>query len=197
MEIISASQLALITMAGHTLLGNDGSVFKQSAETSEVDRGEDEAAFSKHLDEKHKAVRILLDYLAETVHNRQAWLNGDTYSPDEKLKLLLLRRVSLLSNHPQFVIAILSFPRVTDGQCYEGVSVTEIMDKEREQLLAVILEGRTQGVFLNSVEPDRLVDVVMGAQWRLMYQWRASGFSFDVNCESNRIMESFLTLIMR
>lgn len=195
MEIITALQLDLINTAGRTLLGVDGPALKTPAGTRAGDQSDDDLAFSRHRDEKHRAVRILLDYLAETVPNRQVWLIGDRYSPDEKLKLLLLRRVSLFANHPQFAVAVLSPSHGANSLFYEGPSVTEIMDKEKEQLHTVIVEGQTQGVFIGSVKPDRLADVIMGAHWLLIYRWRASGFSFDVNRESNRTIKDFLTLL--
>lgn len=185
-------QMELISAAGKILTasGVSGLTIKNLSK----EMGFSESAIYRHFASKQEIIVAMLHFLAKNMEERFE-SEMDSNSPaDEKLAALIRSQVDFFAANPHFVVAVFS-----DGLMEESgpvnQAILQIMGVKKQSLVAVIQEGQQRGIFVDVVPPEQILHIVMGAFRLLMFKWRTSSFSFDLQAQSDAIIQSILKLI--
>jgi AcrR family transcriptional regulator len=185
-------QLEIIDAAGRLLTasGVKGLTIKNLAKEMQFS----ESAIYRHFTNKESIIVGMLNYLADSMDERLAKAVRPGDSADNKLRSLLNKRSIFFKKHPHFVVAVFS-----DGLMEESGHINEailkIMNVMQKHLTPIIKEGQQEGVFTSALSSEELIHIIMGTFRLQKFKWRAANFKFDLKKDSERRIESLLTLI--
>lgn len=189
---ISTRQMEIIDAAGKILTnaGVSGLTIKNLAKEMHFS----EAALYRHFTGKEEIIIAMLDFLAESMDQRYTDTLVNENSPIDKFKTIFQNQFSFFTENPHFVVAVFS-----DGLMEESLginrSIQNIMQVKMKHLMPIILEGQQKSDFTNAVSTEELIHIVMGTFRLLMFKWRMSDFTFDIQQQGGKMIESVLTLI--
>ncbi len=191
---ITDRQFEIIEAAGKilSLSGVSGLTIKNLAKEMHFS----ESAIYRHFKAKEDIIIAMLDYLAESIDKLHLNPTVGNLPADEKLKILFQKQFSFFAQHPYFAAAVFS-----DGLLEQSQRINEtllkIMAVKMKYVLPIIVEGQKNKIFINTIETDELLHIIMGALRLEMFKWRMDHFQFDIEKYGNEMIASLLTIIKK
>ena len=189
---MSTRQMEIIDAAGKILTnsGVSGLTIKNLAKEMHFS----EAALYRHFSSKEEIIIAMLNFLAENMDQRYTDALVNEKGAVDKFKTIFQNQFAFFSKNPHFVVAVFSDGLMEES---EGInrSIQNIMQVKIKHLMPIILVGQQNGDFTNAISKEELIHVVMGTFRLLMFKWRLSDFTFDIQKHGEKMTESVLTLI--
>jgi AcrR family transcriptional regulator len=156
--------------------------------------GFSEAAIYRHFSSKEDVIVSMLHYLSESMEERFSQMELLEDDPAYNFEELFRSQFEFFKERNHFVIAVFSdglfekSERVSEG-------ITQVMETKKKFLMPIITSGKQKQVFTSDVSTQEMMHIVMGAVRLQMYNWRRSGFEFDITIRGNTTIQSLLKLI--
>lgn len=185
-------QLELITAAGKILSinGVHGLTIKNLAKEMQFS----ESAVYRHFKSKEEIILTLLEYLAREIDIKYKNTVNPNYTPIENLNALFNAQFSYFKANPFFVDAVFS-DSLLENKSEINKAVMKIMAVKKNHLLKIISAGIKDGSFNNQLNEEEYAHIIMGAIRLLMFKWKVSEFSFDIEEQGNAVLSSLIKLI--
>ena len=189
---IRSRQHEIIKAAGEILTqyGVNGLTTKRLAKKV----GFSESALYRHFKGKEEIILTMLHFLAENMDQRLTEIANEHAKTEERLAGILNNQVRFFKSHPQYVVVVFSDVLLEEKKEIND-AILHIIDTFRKHLLPLIRKGQDEGIFIATVSAEKLVHIVIGSIRLLMFQWRISDFSHDIEKESENLLKSILSLI--
>jgi TetR/AcrR family transcriptional regulator, fatty acid metabolism regulator protein len=189
---LSDRQLEIIEASGKILMakGLMGLTTKNLA----AEMGFSESALYRHFANKDAIILLLIQFLGNNVNQRfDVILNSDK-NPVEKFVALFESHFRFFNKNPHFLVIILS-DGIIDVSDEIKQSIVDLAQLNSDSIEKMIKEGQESRFFTKSISSNDLVHISSASFRHLMLKWKLSGFTFDIEKEGNRLIQSILTLI--
>ena len=155
-----------------------------------------ESAIYRHFESKEEIIVTMLHYLDDNMKQRLSLALAGVVHPEEKLKALFANQFAFFSEHPNFIVIVLS-EGLLENTALIHAALLKVMLTKKSFVLPILEEGQQLGLFKDSLSTEFLAHTVMGIFRLFMLQWRISGFQFDLAEKGNETLENILTLIKK
>lgn len=192
---IKERQLAILEAAGALL--NEQGIGGLTTKNLAKKVGFAESALYRHYGSKEEIIAALLNFLLENMSRRLPPIAASAeLSPAERLRRLLGSQLEFLSEHPQFLTAVLSAgmhkysPAVNEA-------IARLIKVMHENVGCIVAEGQASGAFTAKIPAADLTHTVIGSFRLLLLKWRISDLGFNLKIEGQRQVESLISLISK
>jgi AcrR family transcriptional regulator len=189
---ISARQTQIIEATGKVLMqkGIKGLTTKNLA----LQMGFTEGALYRHFKSKDDIIALLLNYFSTNISERITPILETTESAENQLKMVFKSQFNFLSQHPHFVIAILSEGLFDESEKINR-AILLVFETKMDLLSRIINSGKINQEFTLQLETKEIIHLLAGSFRLLILKWKFSKFEFDLPAEGNQLMKSIIDLI--
>ncbi len=191
---MTSRQLEIIAVAGKILSKSGVSGLTTKNLSKEMNFSE--SALYRHFKSKQDIIIALIEYLAENMDLRYEPISKMDLSADEKFRKLFESQFAHFKKYPYFVVSVFS-----DGLMEESGHINEVIEKimkvKLKYLMPIVKVGQKEGVFTKDIAAEEIAHVVMGTFRLLMFKWKISNFSFDIEQVGGKSIDTLLTLITK
>ncbi len=187
-------QIQIIDVASRILTseGTSGLTTKKLASKMEFS----EAAIYRHFSSKEDIIVSMLHYLSESMEERFSQLELLEDDPAYNLELLFKSQFDFFKERNHFVIAVFSDGLFDKSELIrEGIH--QVMETKKKFLMPIITAGKQKQVFTSDISTQEMMHIIMGAVRLQMFNWRRSGFEYDIIIRGNTTIQSLLKLISK
>lgn len=156
--------------------------------------GISEAALYRHFDSKNGILLGILDFFEMKAKALLHEVDQHPGNALQKIAFLLDKRCREFMETPSMIVLILSeelFPQ--DSRLAE--KVMEIMNLNRDRMLALITSGQESGIIRTDITKQHLFLIIMGPFRLLVTRWRLSNFTVPLLEKFKGFWETALKLI--
>ncbi|MEO9257568.1 MAG: TetR/AcrR family transcriptional regulator [Crocinitomicaceae bacterium] len=191
---ISARQEEIIKVSGKILMekGIKGLTIKILAK----EMGFSESAIYRHFESKEDIIFLLLSTLKESLQKRVSEIIKSDLSATEKLETIFERQIEYVNENPYFIIAVLSEDLFFETDKIQEALLT-LFNFKLKMVSKLIEEGKTTNNIRTDIETEDLANTVIGSFRFLMLRWRYSKFSFDLETEGRKTIDTITQLIKK
>ena len=75
--------------------------------------------------------------------------------------------------------------------------ISELIEQNNKILLTILNEGQNNNELRNDIEAAHLAVIIMGALRLFVKKWQISGFTFDLQVEGNKLIQSVKLIISK
>ncbi len=189
---ITDRQFEIVEAAGKILTtsGVGGLTIKNLAKEMEFS----ESAIYRHFTSKEEIIIAMLDFLAQTMDERNTATLTKDLSAEEKFKIIFRNQIAFFKKYPHFVVAVFSDGLMEESEKIND-TISKIMSVKMKHLMPIIMEGQKKGIFTNCITTEELIHIVMASFRLQMFKWRAAKFQFDIQRQGENMIQAMLTLI--
>ena len=153
-----------------------------------------EPAIYRHFENKIQILLALLDLLKQNTSGIfEAELNSDE-SAVRKIEHLFEKHFKSFSEAPPLASVVFS-EEIFRNERKLIEKLTEVIEHNNNTLLFIIKEGQQNKEIRDDTDADHLVILIMGALRLFVKKWQLSGFSFNLQKEGKKLIESVKLLI--
>ena len=191
---ISARQEEIIKVSGKILMekGIKGLTIKILAK----EMGFSESAIYRHFESKEDIIFLLLSTLKESLQKRVSEIIKSDLSATDKLETIFERQIEYVNENPYFIIAVLSEDLFFETDKIQEALLT-LFNFKLKMVSKLIEEGKTTNNIRTDIETEDLANTVIGSFRFLMLRWRYSKFSFDLETEGRKTIDTITQLIKK
>ncbi len=148
----------------------------------------------KHFKNKVELIQKLLEFLKMQNVRRLKRISSLEISPDNKIKQIFKEQFKAFSKKPEIVVVLLS-EGLYKNEFVLSKAIYSIMKASAKFHIQIIKEGQANGYFRTDIDAQQLAFIIMGSMRLFVTQWHLSGFEFDLNKKSKKLIKSIMTLI--
>jgi AcrR family transcriptional regulator len=189
---ITVRQIEIIEASGRILM--DKGITALTTKNLAKEMGFSESALYRHFKDKEAIVSLLIQYLAENIHQRFEQILTSNISEEEKYLALFKSHFQYFKKNPHFIVIVLSDGLMDSSEMIKSC-VGKLIHANAKSFKTVIEDGQKARVFTSTVEADFLVHFIMGSFRLQMLKWKLANFSFDIEKIGMKTMAKLLTLI--
>lgn len=156
--------------------------------------GFSEAALYRHFDSKESLILAMLDQVANQLRDRYEFAVTGVEDPLKAFRRLFEEQFCLFAEKPYMGAVIFSDGIFEEGEAV-AAAIRRIMALRRSYLLPQIRNAQRLGLVRCDVPAEDMIAMTMGAVRLLVFEWRGSGFYFDLEERGMGLVNSILTLI--
>ena len=158
--------------------------------------GISEPAIYRHYENKtHILIAILDFFISSTAQIFAKEFKSDSNAID-KIDRLFTNHYASFSKTPSLVAVVFS-EELFRNETILIDKISEIMHKNNEILLNILLSGQKNNEIRNDVDVKYLAVIIMGSLRLFVKKWELSGYSFNLNKEGKKLVESMKLLIRK
>ncbi len=75
--------------------------------------------------------------------------------------------------------------------------ISELIEQNNKILLTILNEGQNNNELRNDIDAAHLAVIIMGALRLFVKKWQISGFTFDLQVEGNKLIQSVKLIILK
>lgn len=155
-----------------------------------------EPAIYRHFENKIQILIALLDLLKRNTNGIfESELNSDEPAV-QKIERLFEKHFKSFAEMPSFASVVFS-EEIFRNEKKLISKISEVIEHNNQTLLAIIKEGQQKNEIRNDIEAGHLVIFIMGALRLFVKKWQFSGFSFNLEKEGTKLIESVKRLISK
>jgi len=155
-----------------------------------------EPAIYRHFENKIQILIALLDLLKRNTNGIfESELNSDEPAV-QKIVRLFEKHFKSFAEMPSFASVVFS-EEIFRNEKKLISKISEVIEHNNQTLLAIIKEGQQKNEIRNDIEAGHLVIFIMGALRLFVKKWQFSGFSFNLEKEGTKLIESVKRLISK
>jgi len=193
-EPTSKRQHEIIESAGRLLM--DKGVKGLTTKNLALEMGFSESALYRHFKNKEDIIVLLLDHLYNNIKERLEETQKNDNAPSEKLKAIFRSQFHYFSQHPHFIIAILSEGLFDESEKINN-SILKIIAYKTNLISNIIEEGKQNQEYNNEISTPEMVHIILGSFRLMMLKWKISKFEIDLVQQGNAIMTTAIKLITK
>lgn len=192
MRTLSERQKQIIEASGKILLekGIKGLTTKQLA----LEMGFTEGAIYRHFSSKEEIIAALLVLFQQNLEQRLLPIVNENSTALDKLRKVFESQFSFFSQHPYYVIAILSEGLFEESEKI-NTEIQQVMQSKQGILKQIVDSGKKDKEINQSLTTDNCIHILAGSFRLMILKWKMAAFSFDLEIEGNKMMLSVLELI--
>jgi TetR/AcrR family fatty acid metabolism transcriptional regulator len=193
-DITSKRQQEIIESAGKLLMekGIKGLTTKNLA----LEMKFSESALYRHFKNKEDIIVLLLEYLEYNIKERLDTICENEWTAYKKLLKLFNNQFVFFSQNPHFVVAILSEGLFDESEKINH-SILKIINYKTALISTCINEGKKDNIFIDTIETQDMVHILMGSFRLMMLKWKISKFKINLIQQGNNVMKTNLNLIVK
>jgi TetR/AcrR family fatty acid metabolism transcriptional regulator len=188
---ISARQFEIIEASGRLLMrkGMQGLTTKNLA----LEMNFTESALYRHFTNKDAIILHLIRYLSGNIKSRFSDIVNTDINPQEKFRALFQSQFHFFKKNPHFIIIILNDSLIDKSHDIIN-EILVLIAMNQNFISGVIDEGKAVGHFKSDIDTEYMVHITLGSFRLQMLKWKMSQFSFDIEEEGMRLMDSLTKL---
>ena len=153
-----------------------------------------ESAIYRHFESKEDIILAMLDFVMNNIGTATFGVIMGNDSVIETFKAIFNAQFSYFSKHPYLAVAIFS-----DGLLEESTrindKITMIMNSRKVMFEPLAKSGQKNGELTKEIPAEEIIHILMASVRLLMYQWRTSHFSFDIQKKGASLVNNVMKLI--
>jgi AcrR family transcriptional regulator len=153
-----------------------------------------ESAIYRHFESKEDIILTMLDFVINSLGTATLKTLLNNESVTDTFKAIFKAQFAYFAEHPYLAIVIFS-----DGLLEESTrinnKITMIMSSRKIMLEPLAEKGQQNGELTNEIPAEDIIHILMGSVRLLMYQWRVSHFSFDIQTKGNSLVNNLIKII--
>lgn len=153
-----------------------------------------EPVIYKHFTSKIGLVQQLLEFLKMQNISRLSRIASSDLSPENKIRKIVREQFRAFSDRPEIVVVLLS-EGLYKNEKVLSKAVYSIMQASSKFHIGIIKEGQADGSFRTDIEARQLAFFIMGGMRLFVTQWHLSGFEFDLDKKSKKLIETIMKMI--
>ena len=155
-----------------------------------------EPAIYRHFENKIQILVALLDLLKKNTSGIfESELNSDEQAV-RKIERLFEKHFKSFAEMPSLTSVVFSEEIFRNEEKLIG-KISEVIEHNNQTLLAILTEGQQNNEIRNDIEAGHLVIFIMGALRLFVKRWQFSGFTFNLEKEGTKLIESVKRLISK
>lgn len=153
-----------------------------------------EPAIYRHFENKIQILVALLDLLKhKTGIIFEAELNSDEKAV-QKIERLFKKHFKLFAEMPSMASVVFS-EEIFRNEEKLTTKIAEVIEHNNQTVLAILEEGQKKNEVRDDINAGHLVIFIMGALRLFVKKWQFAGFSFNLEKEGDKLIESVKNLI--
>jgi AcrR family transcriptional regulator len=155
-----------------------------------------EPAIYRHFENKIQILIALLDLLKKNTSGIfESELNSDEMAV-RKIERLFEKHFKSFAEMPSLTSVVFSEEIFRNEEKLIS-KISEVIEHNNQTLLAILTEGQRNNEIRNDIEVGHLVIFIMGALRLFVKRWQFSGFTFNLENEGAKLIESVKRLISK
>ena len=155
-----------------------------------------EPAIYRHFDNKIQILIALLDLLKKnTSVIFEAELNSDKTAV-RKVERLFEKHFKSFAEMPSLASVVFSEEMFRNEEKLIS-KISEVIEYNSQSLLTILKEGQQNNEIRSDIEAEHLVIFIMGALRLFVKKWQFAKFTFDLQKEGNKLIQSVKQLIKK
>lgn len=155
-----------------------------------------EPAIYRHFENKIQILIALLDLLKKnTSVIFEAELNSDEPAL-RKIERLFEKHFKSFAEMPSLASVVFSEEIFRNEEKLIS-KISEVIDYNSQTLLAILKEGQQKNEIRSDIEVEHLVIFIMGALRLFVKKWQLTKFTFDLQKEGNKLIQSVKLIISK
>lgn len=155
-----------------------------------------EPAIYRHFENKIQILIALLDLLKKNTSGIfESELNSDEMAV-RKIERLFEKHFKSFAEMPSLTSVVFSEEIFRNEEKLIS-KISEVIEHNNQTLLAILTEGQRNNEIRNDIEAGNLVIFIMGALRLFVKRWQFSGFTFNLENEGAKLIESVKRLISK
>jgi len=155
-----------------------------------------EPAIYRHFENKIQILLALLDLLKQNTSGIfEAELNSEE-SAVRKIERLFEKHFKSFSEMPSLASVVFS-EELFRNEKKLTEKISEIIEHNNETLLTIMKEGQKKNEIRNDIDAEHLVIFIMGSLRLFVKKWQFAQFSFNLQKEGNKLIQSVKLLISK
>lgn len=158
--------------------------------------GISEPGLYRHFESKfHILLEILDEFKTRIVNFNIVLMNSDLNSI-EKIEKIYQTHIPFFAENPALISIIFAEEIFNnDKELYQKIN--EILKANEEVISKIIEEGQNSGEIKFEIDKKQIAIILMGSLRLLVKKWKQSLYSFDINAEGNKLLETIKLLISK
>ena len=155
-----------------------------------------EPAIYRHFENKIQILIALLDLLKKNTSGIfEAELNSDETAV-RKIERLFEKHFKSFAEMPSLASVVFSEEIFRNEEKLIS-KISEVIDHNSQTLLTILKEGQQKNEIRSDIEVEHLVIFIMGALRLFVKKWQLAKFSFDLQKEGNKLIQSVKLIISK
>jgi AcrR family transcriptional regulator len=155
-----------------------------------------EPAIYRHFDNKIKILTAILDLLKKnTSEIFESELKSDQ-TAIKKVEQLFEKHFKSFAEMPSLASVVFSEEIFRNEEKLIS-KISEVIEYNNQTLKSILKEGQEKSEIRNDIDADHLVIFIMGALRLFVKKWQFSGFTFNLEKEGAKLIESVKLLISK
>lgn len=153
-----------------------------------------EPAIYRHFENKIQILVALLDLLK---HNTRIIFEAELNSDEKavlKIERLFKKHFKLFAEMPSMASVVFS-EEIFRNEEKLTTKIAEVIEHNNQTVLAILKEGQKKNEVRTDINAGHLVIFIMGALRLFVKKWQFAGFSFNLEKEGDKLIESVKNLI--
>ena len=153
-----------------------------------------EPAIYRHFENKIQILVALLDLLK---HNTRIIFEAELNSDEKavvKIERLFKKHFRLFTEMPSMASVVFS-EEIFRNEEKLTTKIAEVIEHNNQTVLAILEEGQKKNEVRADINAGHLVIFIMGALRLFVKKWQFAGFSFNLEKEGDKLIESVKNLI--
>ncbi|MBS4061636.1 MAG: TetR/AcrR family transcriptional regulator [Bacteroidetes bacterium] len=155
-----------------------------------------EPAIYRHFENKIEILIALLDLLKKNTNVIfEAELNSDE-TADRKVERLFEKHFKSFAEMPSLASVVFSEEMFRNEEKLIS-KISEVIDYNSQTLLTILKEGQQKNEIRSDIDAEHLVVIIMGTLRLFVKKWQFVKFTFDLQKEGGKLIQSVKQLIKK
>jgi|TARA_R110002050_G_scaffold89450_5_gene188350 TetR/AcrR family transcriptional regulator, fatty acid metabolism regulator protein len=155
-----------------------------------------EPAIYRHFENKIQILVSILDLMKQNSNDIFSSELKSEKSAVQKIEQLFKKHFRSFSEMPSLASVVFSEEMFRNEKVLIE-KISELIEQNNKILLTILNEGQNNNELRNDIDAAHLAVIIMGALRLFVKKWQISGFTFDLQVEGNKLIQSVKLIISK
>lgn len=155
-----------------------------------------EPAIYRHFENKIQILVSVLDLMKQNSNDIFSSELKSEESAVQKIEQLFKKHFRSFSEMPSLASVVFSEEMFRNEKVLIE-KISELIEQNNKILLTILNEGQNNNELRNDIDAAHLAVIIMGALRLFVKKWQISGFTFDLQVEGNKLIQSVKLIISK
>ena len=155
-----------------------------------------EPAIYRHFENKIQILVSVLDLMKQNSNDIFSSELKSEESAVQKIEQLFKKHFRSFSEMPSLASVVFS-EEIFRNEKVLIEKISELIEQNNKILLTILNEGQNNNELRNDIDAAHLAVIIMGALRLFVKKWQISGFTFDLQVEGNKLIQSVKLIISK
>ncbi|MCW0482278.1 TetR/AcrR family transcriptional regulator [Gaoshiqia sediminis] len=155
-----------------------------------------EPAIYRHFENKIQILVSILDLMKQNSNDIFSSELKSEESAAQKIEQLFKKHFRSFSEMPSLASVVFSEEMFRNEKVLIE-KISELIEQNNKILLTILNEGQNNNELRNDIDAAHLAVIIMGALRLFVKKWQISGFTFDLQDEGNKLIQSVKLIILK